>query len=527
MERELYKWQEECLERWFSNHGRGMVQAVTGSGKTLLALAAAERLEKTLDRDLLVKIVMPTGALMRQWSRALKEFLGPDAADSIQKEIGLRGGGQKSPPDRKYMIYVINSARYELARQILSDLKKGAAVLLIADECHHYESEQNQLIFEFLPHIEPYKADFFSMGLSATLPGGQAGRYLACALGKKIYDYGIDRAAKASSICKYDVYPIEISFQEEEKEAYLDLTDRMTVLYHRLIQMYPPLKDMGQKERFEMLRQIAGGRERRAAQEAKLYMNLSYKRKSLVCTASARIACAYDLVCRLKEDDKIFIFGERISQAEELYWLLCDKYPGRVGRCHSGMGQEANRNVLARFKEGEVRILIACRAMDEGVDVPDASVGIILSGTSMQRQRTQRLGRIIRKREGKERASLYYLHVAESTEDIRFLPDNGNCRIFELEYLFDERDFYNEPYDKAASILLEKLKGERAGKEKRKEAWRCLQLGCVRADWTLDEGVIDMYTKEAWGVREKNYWICMKKVHKIIGEPSICKKQDL
>ncbi len=42
MEKKLYSWQEDCLKRWFANKGRGMVQAVTGSGKTLLALTAAE-----------------------------------------------------------------------------------------------------------------------------------------------------------------------------------------------------------------------------------------------------------------------------------------------------------------------------------------------------------------------------------------------------------------------------------------------------------------------------------------------------
>ena len=52
MDKKLYQWQEECLERWFANNGRGMVQAVTGSGKTLLALSAAERLEKKLEEEL-------------------------------------------------------------------------------------------------------------------------------------------------------------------------------------------------------------------------------------------------------------------------------------------------------------------------------------------------------------------------------------------------------------------------------------------------------------------------------------------
>lgn len=66
MKRELYQWQEGCLERWFSNNGRGMVQVVTGSGKTFLALTAAARLEKQQNRSLRVKIVVPTAALMRQ-----------------------------------------------------------------------------------------------------------------------------------------------------------------------------------------------------------------------------------------------------------------------------------------------------------------------------------------------------------------------------------------------------------------------------------------------------------------------------
>lgn len=75
MEKTLYPWQSECLERWFANGCRGIVQAVTGSGKTMLALEAAEQLEKKTGKKVLVKIVVPTAALMRQWNRALRTFL--------------------------------------------------------------------------------------------------------------------------------------------------------------------------------------------------------------------------------------------------------------------------------------------------------------------------------------------------------------------------------------------------------------------------------------------------------------------
>ena len=65
MTEKLYEWQEECIDRWFANDGRGIVQAVTGSGKTLLALTAMDCMDQKLNRSLHIKIVVPTSALMR------------------------------------------------------------------------------------------------------------------------------------------------------------------------------------------------------------------------------------------------------------------------------------------------------------------------------------------------------------------------------------------------------------------------------------------------------------------------------
>lgn len=519
MEKELYQWQKECLERWFANNGRGMVQAVTGSGKTLLALTVARRLEKTLDGKLHVKIVVPTAALMRQWNRELRQFLANSdfsgesmALGSLQGEIGMRGGGCKDSADRKYMIYVINSARYELARQILAELRRGEAVFLIADECHRYDSGQNRLIFEFLPYIKPYEPYFFSMGLSATLPFGEARRYLATVLGPKIYSYGMDEASARRTICQYDVYHIRLSFESGEREEYEELTERMAVLYNKLVRTHPILKNIGQKERFEMLRRLAGDKDRRIAEAASLYMRLSFKRKRLVCLASARTVCACDLIERLDSREKILIFGERIGQVEELYRLMEEKYSGRVGKYHSKMGQQANKNILERFRMGDIRILIACKAMDEGIDIPDASVGIILSGTSTRRQRVQRLGRIIRKKEGKSRAALYYLHIAETSEDSCFLPDAKKNRIFELEYFSDRHVFSNPRYDEAAKGLLEEMRRGGMDGERLREAERCLRQGCVRSDWLMGRSDIEERIERARYTSEKNYWVCMKRL---------------
>lgn len=527
MTEKLYEWQEECIDRWLANNGRGIIQAVTGSGKTLLALTAMNRMDQNLGGTLRVKIVVPTGALMRQWKQALLESLSApfqdshrtaragdtsQAADPVRNMIGLRGGGSKSSPDHKYMIYVINSARYELARQILTELRRGEHVLLIADECHHYESEQNQLIFEFLPYIKEYDKHFFSLGLTATLPSGQAQRYLTSVLGRKIYHYGMKEAASGNTICPCDIYHIGLSFHADERDEYEDLTEQMTICYGKLLKVYPSLNILTQKERFETLRSLAAGKNRKLAEVASSYMNFTFMRKRLVCLAASRIACACDLVGRLDPKEKIIIFGERISQADQLYRLLQADYPEKVGCYHSKMGNQANRNALERFRTGNVRILIACKAIDEGLDVPDATVGIILSGTSTQRQRIQRLGRVIRRQSAKDRAALYYLHIADTSEDSCYLPDAEEHRLFELTY--DDRlmQFGNPAYDTKAAALLAEMEYNGTDPELLKEVTRCLHLGCVRADWMLTPNEIQERIQSAKYTSEKNYWVCMKRL---------------
>lgn len=521
MKKDLYKWQEECLQRWFSNNGRGIVQAVTGSGKTFLALTASSRLKKTLNQNLHIKIVVPTKALMLQWDKALKKFLSDSDKDgekkpNLQDKIGLRGGGFKSSPNHPYMIYVINSARYELAQQILTELKRGEAVLLIADECHHYESRQDQLIFEFLPYIEHCQERFFSLGLSATLPAGPSQNYLISVLGPKIYHYGMAEASRQRTICPCDFYHISLSFQPSEQMQYEEISERMNMLYSRLLQTHPSLGLLGQKERFELLRHLTGDKNKKTAEAASLYMNLTYKRKSLVCFAASRASCVYSLVTRLHIDEKILIFSERIRQADELYQLLQNHYPEKVGRYHSKMGNQANKNILERFRTGSIRILIACKAIDEGIDVPDVSIGIIMSGTSSKRQHIQRLGRLIRPDHTKDCASLYYLHMADTSEDTCFLPDIDEHHLFELAYDLRTQTFTHPVYDEKAALLLEELKNTNTDDEIIQEAERCLRMGRVRSDWRLSPECIKERIMQCRYTSDKNYWVCMNRLAKFL-----------
>jgi superfamily II DNA or RNA helicase len=77
--------------------------------------------------------------------------------------------------------------------------------------------------------------------------------------------------------------------------------------------------------------------------------------------------------------------------------------------------KEERTEILQKFRAGKYKIIVTSKVLEEGIDVPEASVGIILSGSGSKREYKQRLGRILRKKEGKL-AVLYELVSKKTTE---------------------------------------------------------------------------------------------------------------
>ena len=413
-----YKWQEECLAIWAENGCQGIVQAVTGAGKTVLAVKAADYLGQLYGERLWVAVVVPTRALMVQWNRILhSHFFAETGTQYIQ-----------------FQVYIINSARYQLARQILKKLRNGMTVFLVADECHHYASPENRKIFEFIPHMNNLSACYFALGLSATVGDPHSKEILKPALGRVIFDYSYKRALREKVVADFQLVQIAVHFDEQEYEEYEELSERLKLLRRKLYARIPLLKkDPGSF--FSILQSLAKERDIEISSLAKSFLHLSYQRKKLVCMAKNRVFCVRDLLREIDIHQKILVFSESIEQAELLFSLLRGEYDTKVGKYHSRAGKLANKNTLERFRDSEVLILITCKALDEGIDVPDAGIGIILSGTGMERQRLQRLGRILRKSDGKESACLYYLFVKGSMEEKSYVPlASENFRVENREY---------------------------------------------------------------------------------------------
>lgn len=524
MTQPLYPWQMECFHKWKENEYHGIVNAVTGSGKTRFAIECIRHLKtssKLSDRQtfsasnaarskLRVKIVVPGTSLLYQWKRTLEEAFSEETSYT---EIGIFGNGFQSSNEKEIMIYIINSARYQLARQILKELRDDYTVFLIADECHNYTSAENRKIFEFLPYLSAVSGNYCSLGLSATTSQIDYDSVLKPALGREIYRYTLSEALSHGTICDFAIWQIAVAFSTEERLEYDELTDTLSNIRMKLWHHFPVLKHLKGAAFFAELKKIAAPNDTPISRLARTYLQLMYKRKHLACMAQSRTTCVSMLLNEMDTQKQILIFGESIEQIDDLYFCLSETFPDKFGRYHSKMGAQANKNTLERFRQGDIRILLTCRALDEGINVPEAAIGIILSGTSMERQRLQRLGRILRKNDDKHLACLYYLFIADSQEERAYFPEKSEAfQAFSLSFDEQSLKFDFPEYEQAANRVLSKLDDISISQETYQEIFTCLQQGYLKGDWLFPPKECRKKALATKEVREQNYWLCMEQM---------------
>src|SRR5690606_35253205 len=109
---------------------------------------------------------------------------------------------------------------------------------------------------------------------------------------------------------------------------------------------------------------------------------------------------------------KAIVFREQIFAADVITHFLKERRH-RVAVYHSGIGAHLRQDNLRMFRRGRIDVLVTCRALDEGINVPDASLAVVVASTSSTRQRIQRLGRVLRPSPGKEKAEIYTIYATE------------------------------------------------------------------------------------------------------------------
>lgn len=366
----LRDWQREALHKWQQDF-RGIVKVVTGAGKTIFAEQCMLMFhEKYSDGKSI--IIVPTIALLDQWVVSLLEDLNVP-----ESEIACFSGEGKAPNLNRVNVFVINTAR-----KVVQYIKEKDNTFLIVDECHRAGSLVNSLALK-----APHKA---TLGLSAT-PERSSDKgfeeHLVPALGEIIFTYDYAAAYRDKVIVPFELINVRVDMLPKEEEEYRKLTKRAAMEYGRL------QKDGGSDEKLR---------------------HILLKRASVSATATMRIPVAAAIVDQNK-GKRALVFHERVKAANSLLDILLKrKHSATI--YHTGVGPVIRRDNLRLYRRGIFDVLVSCRALDEGTNVPETLVAVIASSTSSQRQRIQRLGRVLRPSDGKTVASVYTLYATDIEE---------------------------------------------------------------------------------------------------------------
>lgn len=368
IERTPFPYQDEAVVAWRDAGGRGVVVLPTGAGKTFVAqLAMLWAQRSTL-------VVTPTIDLMQQWYGVLGSGFGID--------VGLLGGGYHEP--RPVTVSTYDSAYLHMERL------GGRFGLMVFDECHHLPSPSYLTAAEM--SIAPLR-----LGLTATLEREDGGESrLLDVVGDTVYRQEI-RSLAGEYLAEYETVTIRVRLSDEERERYHAARD----IYRSFVKAND--LRIGSPRGWGLFIMMT------SQSEAGRRAFLAYREQKSIAEASSAKLRALEHILVRHRGERVLVFtqdNETVYKISRQFLVPAITHQTKV---------KERRELLEGFNAGSYPVLVTSKVLNEGVDVPAASIGVVLSGSASVREHVQRLGRILRRAEGK-RAILYEL-VAEDTAE--------------------------------------------------------------------------------------------------------------
>jgi len=363
----LRKYQKDALNQWF-NDKKGAVVMPTGAGKTIFAMKIIEEVNSS------TFIVVPTLDLVNQWKKELKK------AFSI--EIGEFTGNKKTLEPITVSTY--NSA-YINASFLGNKFK-----LLIFDEVHHLPSESFRHIAEMF--ASPYR-----LGLTATFErDDELHEELPRLIGEKIYEISPEPLA-GEYLAEFETKKITVEFTEKEQEEY---EEAQSTFKNYLISRNIKMRSSKDFQKIVM----RSGRDpeaRKAILSRNRAEKLAFNSKNKLIELAKLLDKKNRTIIFTKYNDMVYTISKR-------FLIPCITHKTK---------KEERKEILKKFKGGKYCSIVSSQVLDEGINVPEANVGIILSGTGSSREYIQRLGRILRPAENKK--AILYEIVTKNTMEVR------------------------------------------------------------------------------------------------------------
>ena len=364
-------YQEDALAAWLAAEGRGVVVLPTGAGKTVLALMATARL------GLRTLVVVPTIELLYQWREAMIERLGV-----AKQHVGILGDGQRA-------VRPITISTY--ASAAMPEAPIAGTGLLICDEAHHLPSPS----YSAIPARcgAPYR-----LGITATPERSDgAENALYQLLGAVVYQRTPAELSAEGHLAKFREKRIYVNLQPEEALRYAALTTE----WKWFIARNRGLLARGGDFFGELIRRSGSDPAARQALRA------HHQARMIALNAEAKLGEVARLLQQHRQD-KVLVFSEYTTLVDTISRSLA--LPAITYRT----APDERKRTLQSFRNGAYSKLVAGRVLNEGVDVPDANIAIVVSGNSTAREHIQRLGRVIRPKQSE--AVLYELVTRYTSE---------------------------------------------------------------------------------------------------------------
>jgi superfamily II DNA or RNA helicase len=361
----LRGYQHIGMRKWEKFH-RGIIIMPTGSGKTALAIKLMERMQ------IATLIVVPTLDLLHQWKEQLNFYFKID--------IGEFSGQKK-------VLESITVTTYDSA-YINANFLGNRFKLLIFDEVHHLASPNYMGIAEIF--ASPYR-----LGLTATLEREDGSHQnLYPLIGKVVYEVKRDHLV-GKFLAPYKTERIYVDLTDEERKKYN--------MYQNIYSEYLKLHNLTYSGMLAFKRVLMRSGKDPAAREA---IHARLESELIAFNSQSKI----DLLATLLQPEQRTIiftkYNEMVYHISHRYFIPCITHQ---------ISKQEREDILRKFREGTYKIIVASQILDEGIDVPEASIGIVLSGTGSKRSHIQRLGRLLRPKAGKE--AILYEIISRNTKE--------------------------------------------------------------------------------------------------------------
>lgn len=363
---DLRPYQHAALLSWLAAGGMGSAVMPTGSGKTRLACAAMAA------RGVSCLCLVPTRILLHQWREEIaRHHHGP---------VGCIGDGV-------FRIEQVTVVTFESAYRHMARIGNRFE-LLVVDEVHHFGAGARDEALEM-------SAAPLRLGLTATAPPATQLTRLADLIGPVVCELSIGELA-GQWLADFDAMVLLLRLNPRERASYDQAVSEFRSVFVPFRRLCPNATWA------DFVRSAAGSEPGQRALAA-------YRRsREITSYAQAKRAALSELLDRHR-GARVLVFTSdnasayAVARDHLIMPITCD------------IDRAERDAALAAFRSGELRTLVSARVLNEGIDVPDAEVAIIVGGSSSEREHVQRIGRLLRPTPGK-RASVYELVAADTHE---------------------------------------------------------------------------------------------------------------